>query len=159
MQFTIIECSRISGYSRYRTHLPDAFPIGKEIIIVCLDWIRLFGFLRSGKTIRMEGVTSNGSTYPNWTGPRADWRAILSSLINARVMDSVGFKPACSCWRHNRQDITTLATLNTITMLYNSLSLSLVFTLLGFGFSFCYFSLGFLIFLFSFLERIWSIPR
>lgn len=66
---------------------------------------------------RVEGVTSNGSTYPNWTGPRADWRAILSSLINARVMDSVGFKPACSCWRHNRQDTITLATLDTITML------------------------------------------
>lgn len=45
-----------------------------------------------------------GGTYPSWTGPRADWRAILSSLINARVMDSVEFKPACSCWRHNRQD-------------------------------------------------------
>lgn len=65
----------------------------------------------------MEGVTNNGSTYPSWTGPRADWRAILSSLINARVMDSVGFKPACSCWRHNRQDTTTLATLDTTTML------------------------------------------
>lgn len=36
-------------------------------------------------------------TYPNCTGPTADWRAILSSLINARVMDSVEFKPACSC--------------------------------------------------------------
>lgn len=78
--------------------------------------IQLFGFLGPGMT-GMEGVTSNGSTYPSWTGPRADWRAILSSLINARVMDSVGFKPACSCWRHNRQDTTTLATLDTITML------------------------------------------
>lgn len=78
--------------------------------------IQLFGFMGPGTT-GMEGVTSNGSTYPSWTGPRADWRAILSSLINARVMDSVGFKPACSCWRHNRQDTTTLATLDTITML------------------------------------------
>lgn len=77
--------------------------------------IQLFGFLGFNMT-GMEGVTSNGSTYPSWTGPRADWRAILSSLINARVMDSVGFKPACSCWRHNRQDTTTLATLDTTTM-------------------------------------------
>lgn len=82
-----------------------------------LDSFQLFGFLGPGMTGGMEGVTSNGSTYPSWTGPRADWRAILSSLINARVMDSVGFKPACSCWRHNRQDTTTLATLDTITML------------------------------------------
>lgn len=77
--------------------------------------IQLFGFL-GFSMMGMEGVTSNGSTYPSWTGPRADWRAILSSLINARVMDSVGFKPACSCWRHNRQDTTTLATLDTTTM-------------------------------------------
>jgi len=80
------------------------------------EFIQLFGFLGPG-TMGMEGITSNGSTYPSWTGPRADWRAILSSLINARVMDSVGFKPACSCWRHNRQDTTTLATLDTTTML------------------------------------------
>jgi len=100
------------------------------------NWfIQLFGFLGSSTT-KMEGVTSNGSTYPSWTGPRADWRAILSSLINARVMDSVGFKPACSCWRHNRQDTTTLATLDTTTMLQLT-TLSLVYA--GFLFDFfCY---------------------
>lgn len=99
--------------------------------------IQLFGFLGFSMT-GMEGVTSNGSTYPSWTGPRADWRAILSSLINARVMDSVGFKPACSCWRHNRQDTTTLATLDTTTMFRSPLSLSFSFWFLWLP-SLCFF--------------------
>lgn len=106
--------------------------------------IQLFGFLGFSMT-GMEGVTSNGSTYPSWTGPRADWRAILSSLINARVMDSVGFKPACSCWRHNRQDTTTLATLDTTTM-FQLTTLSLVFLLVS------------LITFALFFRQTWDIP-